>query len=116
MRFLKIKESKEIIKMEENKVLSLEKREEILKLILKVKDELNDNSSFEKIENYKSEVLVEMQKEIQMISNFCVKLRSDLDELKEQFKDLRDSFLMKAMMEKVAYVPLEKLPIYKDKT
>lgn len=96
------------------KDISVEKRDEIVKLIAIIKDELKDNI-FEKIEDSKIDVLVEMQKEIHMICTFCANMRKDLDELKEQFKDLRDSFLMKVMMEKVAYVPLEKLPIYKNK-
>lgn len=91
-----------------------DKKAELLKLISVIKDELNNNI-FEKIEGSKMDILIEMQKEINIIATFCTNMRKELDELKEQFKDLRDSFLMKVMMEKVAYVPLEKLPIYKNK-
>lgn len=106
--------------MEDNKPLinfniSEEKKDELIKLIAIIKDELKDNF-FEKIEDSKSDILLEMQKEINVIGLFCINMKKELDELKEEVKDLRDSFLMKVMMEKVAYVPLEKLPIYKNKS
>jgi predicted nuclease with TOPRIM domain len=92
--------------------ISPEKRDEILKLLLDVKE--NVESTKENIEVV--EILSELQKEINTIHIVCTHMKKELYELKEQFKDLRDSFLMKVMMEKVAYVPLEKLPIYKNKS
>jgi hypothetical protein len=92
--------------------LSPEKKEEIRKLLFDIKNDI-------KVENnndFKLDILTELQKEIHMLSVVCINMKKELEELKDQFKDLRDSFLMKVMMEKVAYVPLEKLPIYKNKT
>ena len=45
---------------------------------------------------------------------YYVGLKKDLDDLKAEYKNLRDSFIMKMMMEKVGHVPLEKMPIYKN--
>jgi aspartokinase len=88
------------------KNISPEKREEIIKLLLNLKNELREEQNMG--------FFLEIQKEINVISLFCTNMKKELEELKEQFKDLRDSFLMKVMMEKVGYVPLEKLPIYKN--
>jgi hypothetical protein len=89
------------------KHISPEKKDEISKLLFDVKSEIKDENSMN--------ICLELQKEIHMLSIVCTNMKKELDELKEQCKDLRDSFLMKVMMEKVAYVPLEKLPIYKNK-
>ena len=103
-------EERNIEKLKEyiEKNIPLEKKEEIVKLLLNLKNELREEQNMG--------FFLEIQKEIHVISVFCANMKKELDELKEQFKDLRDSFLMKVMMEKVAYVPLEKLPIYKNKS
>jgi hypothetical protein len=105
-----MEEERNIDKLKEyiEKNIPDEKKEEIVKLLLNLKNELREEQNMG--------FFIEIQKEINVISIFCANMKKELDELKEQFKDLRDSFLMKVMMEKVAYVPLEKLPIYKNKS
>ena len=101
---------KNIVDLKEfiDKNISPEKKEELIRIFLNLKNELREEQNMG--------FFLEMQKEINVITIFCANMKKELEELKEQFKDLRDSFLMKVMMEKVAYVPLEKLPIYKNKT
>jgi hypothetical protein len=105
-----MEEQKNIDKLKEyiEKNISSEKKEEIIKLLVNIKNELREEQNMG--------FFLEIQKEIHVISIFCANMKKELDELKEEFKDLRDSFLMKVMMEKVAHVPLEKLPIYKNKS
>ena len=42
-------------------------------------------------------------------------IKTELKETKLELKDLKDSFIMKILMKKVGQVPIEQLPIFKNK-
>jgi hypothetical protein len=57
----------------------------------------------------------ELTEELAVTKNALKEAKTELDSVKTELKDLRDSFIMKMIMKKVGNVPFEQMPIFKNK-